>query len=201
MSYIVQPTKFSSLTFSGWPSASLINEIISEQPVYLVPKFPRNRPPYDRSQALWRFAFNNAEKKLLNDPYSAIPNNCRKDVLRVLKGFLHDLQWLGLRSYHLKTLMLREFEKTNNWSREQIGQRLIDAVKCLMECVKRGSLQHYFIADVNLLSRMGQEEQKQLLARLQSFCQNPEATIAGLLGVKISSQGMNHTPSAFSVCI
>ena len=170
--------------------------------MYLVPKFPR-RPPYDRSQRLWRFAFNNAEKKLLNDPDSTTPNNCRKDVLRVLKGLLQDRDWCGLRSYHLKTLMLHEFEKTNDWRKEQIGQRLVDAVKRLMECVRKGSLQHYFIAGVNILSSLSQEEKKQLLVELERFCQAPESVLALLAGVQTSqgSRGINHARSNFCVSI
>ena len=67
-----------------------------------------------------RFAFNKAEKKLLLDSEKSTDNSCRRPVVRIIKGFLVDFDWRGLRSYHIKTILLHEFETfgdASNWKR------------------------------------------------------------------------------------
>ena len=133
---------------------------------------------------LWRYAFNKAEHRILNSPDTVIANNCRKDVLRVLKGLLVDLKWPGLKTYYLKTLMLHEFEsrQRDDWKATDLGQRVIDAVTRLRDCVSNGYLEHYFLSDCNILSKLSQEQKMQLRVKLDKFLGNPNAIINALTG-------------------
>ena len=138
----------------------------------------------ERRDMLWRYAFNKAEHQILNSPDTAVANNCRKDVLRVLKGLLEDLKWPGLKSYYLKTLMLHEFEshERDDWKVTDLGQRVIDAVMRLRNNVSNGYLEHYFLSDCNILSKLSQEQKTQLMAKLNKFLGNPNAIINALTG-------------------
>ena len=94
-------------------------------------KFPyRTEKTLIKSEYVWkafeklfcssRFAFNKAEKKLLLDSEKSTDNSCRRPVVRIIKGFLVDFDWRGLRSYHIKTILLHEFETygdINKWKR------------------------------------------------------------------------------------
>jgi len=166
----------------GWPSEDLVDSIKASS-VYLVPKLYKDKS-HAKRDFLWRFAFNKAEKKLLLDSEKSTDNSCRRPVVRIIKGFLVDFDWRGLRSYHIKTILLHEFETygdINKWKREQTGERVLSAVRRLKSCLEARDgpkLKHYFLPAINIMAGVNEQQRIELVAKLRDFLENPEAALS-----------------------
>jgi len=83
---------------------------------------------------------------------------CRKDVLRLLKNDLNEF-YRNTRcddetvsSYYIKTIFLHLLEEQpQHWSSELIRVRYTDALSRIVSCFQRRFVEHYFIADENIL--------------------------------------------------
>ena len=156
--------------------------MIEKTPVYLVPKLYKDKS-HDLRPFLWRYAFNEGEKKLLLESDSGNSNNCRRNVLRLLKGFLVDFGWnLGLRSYHMKTILLHESEslpKDEDWEEAKLKERVISAVKRLKSFIigDKSVLKHYFIPDINLFAGLTEEFKRQIVKKIDTFLEKPEGCL------------------------
>ena len=142
----------------GWPAKEIIDDLVNNTPVYLVPKLYKNKV-YKRRHLFWRYAFNKAEKRLLLKSDPGRKNSCRRNVLRILKGFIEDLRLSGLRSYHMKTVLLHESEalpRSDDWSDEMLAERVLGAMKRLKGFLqqKNAKCGHYFIPEVNIMEKM-----------------------------------------------
>ena len=63
-------------------------------------------------------------------------------------------QFLGLQSYHLKMVLFHvmdQFPFDSQWTDDKTGQRLIDVLLQMHECLDRGQLPNYFNRHLNLL--------------------------------------------------
>src|SRR6218665_4147817 len=92
----------------------------------------------------WRRSFSIEEKeKILRADGN---NGCRKKVLRILKVIKNREPGLApLTSYHLKTALLWEMdEMRNNWSEDDLVQKLIGILGQLEKRLTAGNLPHYF---------------------------------------------------------
>ena len=168
----------------GWPSEELITKL-KQSTVYLVPKLYRDKN-HDKRDFLWRYAFNKGEKKLLTDRDSTIVNSCRREVVCILKGFLSDFEWPGLRSYHMKTIMLHEFESfgdSDKWQKSEEAERVLSAVRRLKTCLTQNppKLKHYFLPSINILESINEEQKQQFLDRIKKFLENPQAEVTKLV--------------------
>ena len=128
--------------FIGWPSIKLIDKV-KQKPVCLVAK-----------QKGWRYAFNQAEKTLLLDTVP-IQNNCRRRVLKVMKGFNEDYKW-KLKSFHIKTLMLHQFqsESPDIWTDKNFLLCLKWSMNRLFGFLHDRKLPHFFLPRVNLFENL-----------------------------------------------
>lgn len=118
----------------------------------------------------WRLSFSGAEKKLLLDGAHGETSGCRKQVLRMMKAFRKDMQWNELTSYHLKTIMLYEYEAHPNpddWSPEYLSFRLIDFLTRLGCYLRLANCPHYFIKDMNLLEMVPLKKCSELAASVE----------------------------------
>ena len=168
----------------GWPPSTMIDTLINTTSVYLVPKLYHQRDHPERNY-LWRYAFNEGEKKLLRSSDPGQANNCRRDVLRILKGFLVDLKWdrHNLRSYHMKTVLLHEsqtFSSEREWENANLKDRVISAVRRLLSFIRGKSLQHFFLRDINLVAKSSEQNLQQLERLIKAFLDKPEADLVRL---------------------
>jgi len=165
-----------------WPNADIINEI-KKRGVSLVPKLPKGVAILQRDIA-WRYSFNNGEKVLLLDSVPAIANNCRRPVLRILKSLRVDYNWPGIRSYHLKTLMLHEFESHHpcNWTSENIMQCLKGALQRLKVFLQNRKCPHYFLPGINLFERLDSQSCQRIIQDIDQFLRNTKEALEKLNG-------------------
>eukprot|EP00794_Sanderia_malayensis_P018079 gene18077-19886_t len=168
----------------GWPSPEMIASLKEKTSVYLVPKLYRDKT-HEMRNYLWRYAFNRGEKRLLLETDGGASNSCRRNVLRILKGLLEDLKWQGLRSYHMKTVLLYESETwpgAEEWKDAQMRERVLCAVRRLRSFVdgNRPKCKHYFLPDINILESLNEQQKCVLLKKLNEFLDNP---LAGVLSI------------------
>ncbi len=180
----------------------MITSLIQETSVYLVPKLFRDKKCEMRN-FLWRYAFNRGEKKLLLESDGGTPNCCRRNVLRILKGFLEDLKWPGLRSYHMKTVLLHESETwpgKDQWNESQLKERVLSAVRRLKSFVNgdRPKCKHYFLADINIMEGLNDQQKLELLAKLNEFIDNPLAAVLTIVLDRVTLQAATSSPNGGS---
>ena len=172
-----------TLNFLGWPSSETKNEV-ERLPFGLVPKFRKGVTIAERDIS-WRYSFNDAEKFLLLDSEPSFPsNNCRRSVLRILKSLRVDYNWNGIRSYHLKTTMLHEFESHNPryWKNENIFACLQKALNRLKVFVQNKNCPHYFLPGVNLFATLSEQDRAIIIQDLDNFLRCPKETLEKLNG-------------------
>lgn len=153
--------------------------------VSLVPKLPRGMAIPDRDIA-WRYSFNNGEKILLLDSQPSIANNCRRPVLRILKSLRVDCKWPGLRSYHLKTIMLHEFESNHpcEWTNERIWMCLQKALERLRVFLQNKKCPHYFLPSINLFQHLSSSDCDRIIRDIDNIMSNTTETLKMLNGTR-----------------
>ena len=155
----------------------------------LIPKWPKDGSSAI-NKCLWKYAFNEAEKALLLDTWPSIQNNCRRRVLKVLKGFNTDYEW-RLKSYYIKILMFYQFEKHHAfaWTDYNYLSRVLDAMKMLREKLTERKLSHYFLPAVNLFERLDFVWiDKEVIPCISAFLENPARALRKLNIVKGGSE-------------
>lgn len=130
----------------------------------------------------WRYAFNKAEKRLLLKSDPGRKNLCRRNVLRILKGFIEDLQLSGIRSYHMKTVLLHEseaFPRADDWSDGKLSIRVISAMQRLKGFLqqRQAKCEHYFIPEVNIMEKIRDQQRRELFKKVDEFLKNPAASV------------------------
>ena len=156
----------------GWPNQLLVQEIWGEG-CYLVAKQPKGIDiPEQEKKVFWRLSFSGAEKKLLLHGAHGEEIGCRKQVLRLMKAFRDHMKWVKLTSYHLKTIMLYEYEahpNPNDWSSECLSVRFIGFLNKLECHLRQANCPHYFIEGVNLLEMVSPEKCSEMAAKVQQL--------------------------------
>lgn len=124
-------------------------------------------------EAYWRYSFNKAEKRLILDP--GTQNNCRRSIIRVLKGMRLEYNWPCIRSHHLKTFMLHQFESypPNHWSDEMFLPRLKESLKRLEDNLRQRKCQHYFLRDINLFKDFDKDACERIIQDIEHFLKDP----------------------------
>ena len=173
---------------TGWPTADVLDKIMKGS-FSLVPKLPKGVPIPERNIA-WRYSFNNAEKVLFLDSEPGIANNCRRPVLRVLKGLRVDYKWPGIKSYHLKTIMLHEFESHHpcQWTNENLLPCLLNALRRLNVFLENKKCPHYFLPGINLFENITDEVSYTIRKDISLFLDNPEVALEKLLNNRVTGK-------------
>ena len=132
----------------------------------------------------WRYSFNKAEKVLLLDSQPPIANNCRRPVLRILKSLRKDYNWAGIRSYHLKTVLLHEFESHHprDWTSDNMFQCLKKALERLRDFLQRKKCPHYFLPGINLFETLSEQHRAIIIRDIEDFFGDPKGTLEKLNG-------------------
>ena len=148
----------------------------------LVPKLPKGMNIPKRDIA-WGFSFNDAEKILLDND-SAIRNNCTRPILLILENLRKDYKWPDIRSYHLKTVVLHEFEShhPSNWTSENMLSCLKQVLHRLKVSLQKRNFPHYFIAVINLFERFDRMSCERIIGDIDKFLQNPNQALEMLNG-------------------
>lgn len=130
---------------SGWPSSSLINDIIADG-CLMVPV------PYDDSpdeETEWRFSFSWAEAKL-----ALSLSDTQRQCYLLFKCLLQDSLALPkvLKSYHLKDMLFWVCEDipTTQWRQDNLATIYLHLVDRLLHCLVGHRLPQYFIPENNL---------------------------------------------------
>ena len=172
----------------GWPTNATKKDI-EDLSFGLVPKPPKEPAMRDRDIA-WRCSFNRGEKMLLLESQPSIANNCRRPVLRILKSLRKDYHWTAIKSYHLKTVMMHEFESHNprEWRSENIFQCLRNALERLRGSLSSGKCQHYFLSSVNLFEQLRYEDRLKVIQDINNFLRDPRSALDKLNGQETPSK-------------
>ena len=142
--------------FLGWPTQSLIEEILQDCCHLVVKKTKEKNLPQQEKEFLLRYSFSEAEKKLFNKGGHREEGSCWKKVLRILKALRKELHLGPLNSYHLKTVLLYECEANpdpSQWSHEKLSERFIGVLQRLENCLFNHNCPHYFIKHLNLFDK------------------------------------------------
>ena len=132
----------------------------------------------------WRYSFNEAEKVLLLDSQAPIANNCRRPVLRILKSLQKDYKWAGIRSYHLKTVLLHEFESHHprDWTSDNMFQCLKKALERLRDFLQSKKCPHYFLPGINLFKTLSEQHRTKIIRDIKNFFDYPKGALEKLNG-------------------
>lgn len=166
-----------------WPKEELVDEIWQDG-CHLVAKFPRGiTVPEHEKEFLWRYSFSGAEKKLFLKGGQGEAGSCSKQVLRILKALKDELQLHPLTSYHLKTIFFYECEQNphHNWSFNCLGERFMDLLQRLQDCLSIRSCPHYFISKLNLFETFSEQRCRELNGKIQRIQIDPCRALSHLM--------------------
>ena len=140
--WITRPRQF------GWPSASVIQEIIQDGVLLVAACHPTSDDPHNE----WRVSFTMAERTLV-DTLSDVQ---RLAYLYAKLVWMHSLKpksWSFLVSYHLKNalLWLCEERPSEFWRGDNLVVCVRDIFRWLQKEISSGQLRHYFIAADNMI--------------------------------------------------
>ena len=82
------------------------------------------------------------------------------------------MKWVKLTSYHLKTIMLYEYEahpNPNDWRSEFLSLRFTDFLNKLECHLRQANCPHYFIEGVNLLEMVSPQKCSEMAAKVRQL--------------------------------
>ena len=141
----------------AWPTLEKVGQI-TQNGFHLVAKpcFVEEKEPAN-SQRFWRISFSEAEKTLL---YKA-SLGCEKRYFRIAKAIFEGNKdhLKPVTSYYLKTLFLDlRSQNPRAINKENLGINVVRFFQSLIARLKGGQLPHFFVRDVDLLSRIKKEQ-------------------------------------------
>ncbi|KAI4871807.1 hypothetical protein NFI96_002125 [Prochilodus magdalenae] len=164
----------------GWPQAARAGPVVDKwlgkhvrrkfvsQPVFFVPKRPKQRNLSDAEKESWRISFSHIEKEMLKFHGNKktccegrVNECCRKLCLRLLKCLLESLKQTypkdlsPLCSYHGKTAFFHHLSDRCDdslWTPGQLSDCFIKLLLDFEDAAERGLLRHFFVPDFNLFS-------------------------------------------------
>ncbi|XP_077993151.1 cyclic GMP-AMP synthase-like receptor 1 [Glandiceps talaboti] len=154
---------------SSWSVSHLISTLRSEMMSKSLWQITAKQYPQRRdvsptkAQRLWRISTAPLEKRFLSkiDNYGnwetrASLNGCRKQVLRLLKTLreCEGSNWLAIKSFHLKTLVLQECKQREDWSHGKLGECFIGVLRRLQESLRQQKLSDFFFPEQNLFANL-----------------------------------------------
>jgi hypothetical protein len=154
----------------GWPDAATVDRVLNNgcDLIHAVPRQYGTR----RDKQMWRFSFSRAETELLNSwtTKQQTVHELFRFVVRksgassILDGFNRTV----LKSYHLKTIMMRTCELMDSiwWAQSNVVQLVVYLMNFLVQCCESSHCEGYFVPNYNLFEGSSSES---LVARLQLF--------------------------------
>ena len=168
----------------AWPATSDVEQIKMKEPkFYLVAKpCPDKKGTRTDSHLYWRISFSEAEKTLLKSASSD------KKYYRITKAIFQAKKpsLYPLTSFHLKNLFLHH-RCEHPWAKHDdlnLGESVVCFFQCLIDRLEGGSLRHFFVNRLSLLSDMSEAERMEVARKLRQFLkelvQNPNAFLEKL---------------------
>lgn len=118
---------------------------------------------------LWRRTFSLRERDILSS-LDRSGSTCRTECLKILKFlFSSDRKLRVFPFYLLKTAFLHYRNLSTEWRSDQLGERFLEMLRYVQECVKRKDLPHYFVPSVNLLKGLSGSSLNSVETRLQQL--------------------------------
>ena len=161
-----------------WPSPHDIKAIV-EFGFHLVPV---GHPHSDMNMMEWRISFSVAERTLVWS-FNHIQMQCYAVMKLILKEFINphcSPHCRVLCSYFIKTFLFWEYEEIDPsyWHKNNFRNCIMRLLSDFCECIRLGSLMHYFIQSFNLLSvKMTDEIQMELLRIFDIILQSDIAVL------------------------
>ncbi|KAL7829625.1 hypothetical protein AOLI_G00305100 [Acnodon oligacanthus] len=164
----------------GWPQAARAGPDVDKwlgknarrkflsQPVYFVPKRPKQRNLSDVEKESWRISFSHIEKEIMRfhgNKKTCCEGRanecCRKLCLRLLKCLFEGLKQtyegklLSLCSYHGKTVFFHHLSvrcEDSLWTPGQLSDCFMKLLGDFENAAQLGTLPHFFVPNFNLFS-------------------------------------------------
>ena len=174
----------------NWPTKQIIDHVINGG-YHLVPKASPRGNPYVE----WRFSFSVAENYIMGKI-----SNIQFTVFSICKELLKKCFDVGeiVSTYHLKTVFLWSLEQKHLkiWKTRYLKQCVFGVLEHLLHSLGSGSLPHYFMSTVNLLSYMPPEFLSTAGSKITSFFQT---LTVEQIPVPMNEAGWGNTTIQFAV--
>ena len=160
----------------AWPSAEVLAEIREHGQCFLV---GTGHISSEVGQLEWRLSFSDPERRLAQS-LTAVQRKVFLMVKLLHKCYLHDLG--VLKTYHLKTLMFWELEKsqTQDWSEQTVFGCILRFLDRIEDCVKEQNIPSYFDPSNNLISHIDPELVIGTLASVRRIRDDPLRHLYGI---------------------
>ena len=134
---------------------------------------------YDRnpsSDISWRFLYASKEREILSSMDGA-DRGCRRKACRILIAlFQNEATLFGLSPYHLKTVLLHNFDSavdgSGTWQRNHLEVCVINLLTDMLQCIKAKRLNHFFVRDYNIFENVPDKVRRNLSGRLAYILDN-----------------------------
>lgn len=118
---------------------------------------------------LWRKTFSLRERELLSS-LDHSGSTCRTECLKILKFlFSSDRKLRAFHFYQLKTAFLHYRSLDQDWRSDELGERFLEMLRYIRECIMKKDLPHYFVPSVNLIKGLNGSSLNSVQARLQQL--------------------------------
>lgn len=163
---------------ADWPNRGLISEIVSDG-CHVVP-ISHHDSGDDLCQTEWRLSFSNAEKKLV-DSLTIEQRQSYIMAKLIMKLVIQEMKdnpaetsvEKAPSSYHLKTIFLWKCEEKPLEEWNKLLESVVDLLKTLVDCLRKGNIPQYFIPENNLIDNLKQQD-------LVSVANGITAAVSGL---------------------
>ena len=116
----------------------------------------------------WSKSYTLIHKMLLKDMDK--DHGCRHDLFKVVDTVLHRQPTFScLTTLHLKTALLWYKETTNDWGKDNLGDRFTEFVGFLRDALQKKVLKHFWIKDLNLLTDIAPTTLENMHTRLSTI--------------------------------
>ncbi|XP_015927272.1 cyclic GMP-AMP synthase-like receptor [Parasteatoda tepidariorum] len=116
-------------------------------------KSPTNLSPDINS--VWRLDMPEYEKAILSS------KACAKCVIKLLKLMRDNMDWKGIASYYLKTLVMIKIQENPSeeyWKHTYLYERLMEALNELKKCLENKAIPCLFSRDYNLIYQLNERQ-------------------------------------------
>ncbi|XP_077992108.1 cyclic GMP-AMP synthase-like receptor 1 [Glandiceps talaboti] len=155
---------------NDWLTASDVDDI-KDFGYYVI---PQQNLIEGGDENLWHLSFSRSEKFLLRHTDIDSPNGKRKQCERILKTIREaNREDFGpVTSHHIKTILLHEskrFHRSDQWTREMLGERFVGVLKSLVSALERRRCQHFFVEGCNLFAQYDLADLNEVAAKMKDI--------------------------------
>ena len=146
----------------------------------------------EENMTVWRISYSGLERECLNALPSE-PKICLIITKAIRRKFLSKPK--GLVSYHIKTVLFYNLDKTgSDWKKSERANNILALLQSLVEALNARSLPLYFEPRLNTLEGMDAETAAELEKKVREILRSPSILLQGCL---FQSMDENHKKEHF----